>query len=80
MKRGWQMSNGYLDEAYLSDLPLWADPDAKAVMEKVCEKHGVPVDVLTELVMVQRERQHQERAHGIYQRFEEILGRIEEQK
>jgi hypothetical protein len=80
MKKGWQMSNGYLDEAYLSDLPLWADPDAKAIMEKVCEKHGVPVDVLTELVMVQRERQHQERAHGIYQRFEEILGRIEEQK
>jgi hypothetical protein len=74
------MSNGFLDDAYLSDLPLWADPDAKAVMEKVCEKHGVPVDVLTELVMVQRERQHQERAHGIYQRFEEILGRIEEQK
>jgi hypothetical protein len=71
------MSNGYLDDVYLSDLPLWADGDAFAAMEKVCEKYGVPVDVLTELVMVQRERQHQERAHGIYQRFEEILGRIE---
>lgn len=71
------MSDGYLDDAYLSDLPLWADEEAQAVMEKVCEKYRVPVDVLTELVMVQRERQHQERAHGIYQRFEEILGRIE---
>jgi len=71
------MSNGYLDDVYLSDLPLWTDGDARAAMEKVCEKYGVPVDVLTELVMVQRERQHQERAHGIYQRFEEILGRIE---
>lgn len=70
------MADGY-DEGYLSDLPLWADTAAREVMEKVCEKHGVPVDVLTELVMVQRERQHQERAHGIYQRFEEILGRIE---
>jgi len=71
------MADGYYDDGYLSDLPLWADEDAQAAMEKVCEKHGVPVDVLTELVMVQRERQHQERAHGIYQRFEEILGRIE---
>lgn len=71
------MSDAYIDDAYLSDLPLWAEADAQAAMEKVCEQHGVPVDVLTELVMVQRERQHQERAHGIYQRFEEILGRIE---
>ena len=71
------MADGYYDEGYLSDLPLWADASAKEAMEKVCEKHGVPVDVLAELVMVQRERQHQERAHGIYLRFEEILGRIE---
>lgn len=71
------MADGYYDEGYLSDLPLWADASAQEAMEKVCEKHGVPVDVLAELVMVQRERQHQERAHGIYLRFEEILGRIE---
>ncbi|KAB2321330.1 hypothetical protein F8A86_04200 [Betaproteobacteria bacterium SCN1] len=71
------MSDELFDGAYLSDLPLWADSEAQAAMERVCEKHGVPVDVLSELVMVQRERQHQERAHGIYQRFEEILGRIE---
>lgn len=71
------MADGYFDDGYLSDLPLWADANAQTALEKVCEKHGVPVDVLTELVMVQRERQHQERAHGIYQRFEEILGRIE---
>lgn len=71
------MSDELFDEAYLSDLPLWADSEAQAAMERVCERHGVPVDVLSELVMVQRERQHQERAHGIYQRFEEILGRVE---
>ena len=65
------------DDGYLNDLPLWAEPAAQAAMEAVCKKHRVPVDVLTELVMVQRERQHQERAHGIYQRFEEVLGRIE---
>jgi len=71
------MTDGFFDEGYLSDLPLWTDTEAQIAMEKVCEKQGIPVDVLTELVMVQRERQHQERAHGIYQRFEEILGRIE---
>jgi hypothetical protein len=71
------MSDDLFDDGYLSDLPLWAEPAALAAMEAVCKKHLVPVDVLTELVMVQRERQHQERAHGIYQRFEEILGRIE---
>lgn len=72
------MSEIDFDETtYLNDLPLWADVEAQAVLERVCAQHNVPVDVITELVMVQRERQHQERAHGIYMRFEEILGRIE---
>lgn len=71
------MDDNYLDETYLNDLPLWADDDARIVLEKVCAKHNVPVEVITELVMVQRDRQHQERAHGINMRFEEILGVIE---
>lgn len=71
------MDDEYLDENYLNDLPLWTDKDAKAVLERVCAKHKVPVEVITELVIVQRERQHQERAHGINMRFEEILGVIE---
>jgi hypothetical protein len=32
---------------------------------------------LTEMVTLQRERQHQERARGIFMRFEEILGRMD---
>jgi len=71
------MDDDYLDENYLNDLPLWADNGAKEVLERVCAKHNVPVEVITELVIVQRERQHQERAHGINMRFEEILGVIE---
>jgi hypothetical protein len=66
-----------LDDASLSDLPLWADEDAHALLVEVCKKHNVPVDVLTDLVALQRERQHQERAHGIYLTFEEILGRMD---
>lgn len=71
------MDDNYLDETYLNDLPLWADGGARVVLESVCAKHNVPVEVITELVMVQRDRQHQERAHGINMRFEEILGVIE---
>jgi hypothetical protein len=48
-----------------------------SVLLKICEENKVPVDVLTELVVLQRERQHQERASGVYLRIEEILGRID---
>ncbi len=71
------MDDSYLDETYLNDLPLWVDDTAREVLERVCAKHNVPVEGITELVMVQRDRQHQERAHGINMRFEEILGVIE---
>lgn len=67
-----------VDDAYLSDLPLWSDEAAMQTLCDACEKHQVPVDVVTELVIVQRERQHQEKARNIYARFEEILGRVEE--
>lgn len=71
------MSDIDQEEAGVADLPLWADPEANLRLSAVCEKHKVPVDVLTELVSLQRERQHQERAHGIFMRFEEILGRMD---
>lgn len=71
------MSDNMLEEINLSDLPLWADDDATAILEKIAADHGVPVDVLTELVGLQRARQHQERAAGINQRIEEILGRMD---
>ncbi len=65
------------EETSVADLPLWADPEANEVLRQVCNKHKVPVDVITELVALQRERQHQERAAGINARFEEILGGME---
>ncbi|TIM38450.1 DNA modification system-associated small protein [Mesorhizobium sp.] len=71
------MSDISLDDSYLSDLPLWADDEASTVLERICSQHGVPVDVVSELVILQRARQHQERAAGIYQRIEEILGRMD---
>jgi hypothetical protein len=65
------------EETSVADLPLWADPEANGVLQQVCKKHKVPIDVITDLVALQRERQHQERAAGINARFEEILGGME---
>lgn len=72
-----QEKNGVEEQQTLADLPLWSDPEAHNKLQQVCEKHNVPIDVLTELVALQRERQHQEKARGIFLRFEEILGRMD---
>jgi len=64
-------------EGYLSDLPLWRDDAAQEILAKVCAKFNVPVDVITELVILQRARLHQERAAGSYARIEEIIGRVD---
>jgi len=66
------------DNAYLSDLPLWGDEEAQKILDSICKKYNVPAEVIAELVTLQRERQHQERAHGIMGRFDEILGVLEE--
>lgn len=71
------MSENAYDETGVSDLPLWADSEASQILEAVCAKYGVPTHVITDLVALQRERQHQERAAGINARFEEILGGME---
>ncbi|MGO7347820.1 DNA modification system-associated small protein [Rhizobium ruizarguesonis] len=71
------MSEFYNEDNIVGDLPLWTDEEAMAVLDTIAEAHGVPIDVLTELVGLQRTRQHQERAAGIYQRIEEILGRMD---
>jgi hypothetical protein len=71
------MANDYADEGFLNDLPLWADAEAQKILDSTCAKHKVPMDVITQLVGIQRERQHQERARGISKAFEEVLGLIE---
>lgn len=64
-------------EHYLSDLPLWSDPEAKKVLANLCAKHAVPVSVLEDLVAIQRERQSQERADGVYQAITEALDQMD---
>lgn len=66
-----------MSEEFLSDLPLWSDKETRAIMEELCRKHKVPVDVLTDLVVIQRIYQDKIRASGIYDAFSEVLSRID---
>ncbi len=61
----------------LIDLPLWSDLDARSILESLCKQHRVPIEVLEELVSIQRERQSQERADGVYQAITETLDQME---
>lgn len=66
-----------MNEVYLGDLPLWSDKEARAFLQALCDKHSVPLDVFEELVAIQRARQDQERAHGVYDAITEVLSRID---
>ncbi len=66
-----------MSDVFLGDLPLWSDPSARAVLERLCMKHGVPMDVLEDLVGIQRERSGEERARNVYPRIEETLSRMD---
>jgi hypothetical protein len=66
-----------MSDIFLGDLPLWSDADARAVLEQLCVKHDVPMDVLEDLVGIQRERSGEERARNVYPRIEETLSRMD---
>lgn len=66
-----------MSDVFLGDLPLWSDSNARAVLEGLCIKHNVPMDVLEELVGIQRERSGEERARNVYPRIEEVLSRMD---
>lgn len=62
---------------HVQDLPLWNDPKAFSLLEELCNKHQVPVDIFCELVAEQRLNQHRIRARGINDRFEEIFNNMD---
>jgi hypothetical protein len=65
-----------MSDVFLGDLPLWSDPVARELLKSCCEKHGVPMDVLEDLVGIQRNRSGEARARNVYPRIEEVLGRM----
>ena len=66
-----------MSDVFLGDLPLWSDPNARTVLEGLCAKHGVPMDVLEALVRIQRDRAGEERARNVYPRIEEVLSSMD---
>lgn len=59
------------------DLPLWNDQEAFQILEDLCKKHRVPVDVFRELVGEQRRNLDRGRARGIYDRYDEIFNNMD---
>ena len=66
-----------MEDHLSSDLPLWKDDKAYRVLEELCAKHQVPVEVLKELVAIERHHQHRERARGIYDEFDSAFERMD---
>lgn len=60
-----------------NDLPLWSDNDAYSVLEELCATHQVPIDVLKELVAIERQHQHRGRAHGITEEFDSAFEQMD---
>lgn len=60
-----------------NDLPLWRDNDAYSVLEELCDTHQVPIDVLKELVTIEKQHQHRERARGIYEEFDSAFEQMD---
>lgn len=61
----------------LNELPLWRDNDAYNVLEKLCVTHQVPIDVLKELVKIERQHQHRQVARGIYDEFDSAFEQMD---
>lgn len=66
-----------MENNLISDLPLWKEDEAYRVLEELCAEHDVPVEVLKELVSVERQHQHREKARGIYDEFDSIFEQME---
>lgn len=61
----------------IDDLPLWQDKKAHQVLEELSNKHQVPTDVLKELVAIEKQHQHRERARGIYDDFDNTFEQMD---
>ena len=64
-------------EPHLGNLPLWGDDEAKKVLTDLCKQYEVPLDVLEDLVKLQREMLVKSRAAGSYEAIAEIIGRLD---
>lgn len=54
-------------------LPIISDPQSKAILKALCREHGLTLDLLTQLVEIQRENLGRGRQIGISQDFSAAL-------
>lgn len=60
-------------EEQISDLLLWSDNTAKAIMEKTAAEHGVSPEALADLVAWEREQQERIRRRGMTEAFDAVF-------
>jgi hypothetical protein len=56
-----------------SSIPAFADPEAKAILAEICERHGVPVELLRELAERVAGHTGAGRAHGVMGDVEDVI-------
>lgn len=56
-----------------SDLPIFRDPEARAVLEEVCKRHGITAALLSNLLEVQRTYAGAGRQIGITAEFSNCI-------
>ncbi len=59
-----------------SDLPLWADDEAHQLLESLCNEYKIPIEVLQDLVALERKRQGETKRYNINLEIDQILERI----
>jgi hypothetical protein len=50
-------------------LPILADPQAKKILRNLCAQHGVTLELLSQMIEIQREHMGRGRQIGITQDF-----------
>jgi hypothetical protein len=61
----------------IGELPLWQEEDAQKILSELSKKHGVPIEVLRELVAFEQQNVGRDKRRGIYDDFDSALDGIE---
>ena len=62
-------------EEYVSDLLLWRDPDAHALLETTCQAHQIKLETIAELLAWMRQvRRKGDKYGGMNKQLDKIFG------
>jgi hypothetical protein len=63
----------------LDVMPIFTDDEARALVKAHCERIGITIDLLEEMIHAENKVLGMGRRHGIFQDLEEILINFEQQ-